>query len=125
LLKTYIFYTTVLPVTPLPEITHRDKNGEVFALFFTYAPAKLVFEIRRNARQAIAQAGWDPVTWSVASRADLDNWAKWFDQHGVAHSRVFLGMKGWVLVAEDPDGKFLRLYTDEDHEWTEHPDEGL
>lgn len=27
-------------------------------------------------------------------------------------------MKGWVMAAEDPDGKIVRLYTTEEHEWT-------
>lgn len=39
------------------------------------------------------------------------------------HSRVLKGLIGWVLCAEDPDGKRIRLYTKEEHEWS-IPDQG-
>ena len=34
-----------------------------------------------------------------------------------------MGIKGWVMGCEDPDGRIGRLSVeDEEHEWTDHPD---
>ena len=39
-------------------------------------------------------------------------------------SKVLTGIKGWVAGCEDPDGRVVRLYVeDEEHEWTDHPDQ--
>jgi hypothetical protein len=53
---------------------------------------------------------------------ELGDWGRWFDSKGVKRSKVFMGIKGWVIGCEDPDGKIVRLYCDEEHEWTDHPD---
>ena len=64
------------------------------------------------------------MTWGVDKRADLEEWGVWFDAHGVKRSKIFTGIKGWVMGCEDPDGRIVRLYVDnEEHEWTDHPDE--
>ncbi|KAK8073670.1 hypothetical protein PG994_004569 [Apiospora phragmitis] len=92
---TQSFYTTVFPFTPLPHYDHHLADGT-----------------------AAAQVGWDPVTWGVNARADLEAWSRWLDAQNVEHSRVLRGVKGWVLCARDPDGKIVRLYTEEEHEWS-------
>lgn len=47
----------------------------------------------------------------------------WFDENSVKRSKVLKGIKSWLLVVEDPDARFVRLYvTEEEHEWCE-PDE--
>lgn len=55
---------------------------------------------------------------------DLEGWEKWLDGKGVRRSKVLKGVKGWVLCCEDPDGKIVKFYTEESHEWTSQPDEG-
>lgn len=86
----------------------------------------LILELRYSPAQALAQKGWDPITWGVGSRADLEAWGLWFDEKKVRRSRVFTGVKGWVMGAEDPDGRIVRLYVeDEEHEWTDEPDVDL
>ncbi|KAK8877365.1 VOC family protein [Apiospora arundinis] len=130
ILATRDFYTTVFPFTPLPAYDHRRADGSLFAVMFRHdlKPAgtgtgsgtgtgNTLIEARHNSQQAAAQVGWDPVTWGVGTRADLDDWARWLDLKGVEHSRVLRGVKGWVLCARDPDGKIVRLYTEEEHEW--------
>jgi hypothetical protein len=76
-----------------------------------------MLKIRHNPEQTEIQKGWDPVTWSIGSRKDLEKWGAWFDEKEFRHSTVLTGMKGWVMAAEDPDGKIVRLYTMEEHEW--------
>ncbi len=121
---TYDFYIDVFSFTPLSQLDHRDKQGNLFAALFEHTPTKLRVEVRQNRPQAEVQARWDPITWRVAGRQDLEEWAAFLDSKGVKHSRVLKGAQGWVLVAEDPDGKFVKLYTDEEHEWTSDFDQG-
>jgi catechol 2,3-dioxygenase-like lactoylglutathione lyase family enzyme len=123
--KTAAFYTDILPFTPAPQWDHRTPDGELFAVMFTHEPTGLVVEVRKHDDHAEAQRGWDPITWSVNSRNDLEEWAAWFDENKVRHSKVLTGLKGWVLGAEDPDGKIIRLYTKEEHEWTTEVDKGM
>ncbi|MCJ1394270.1 hypothetical protein MMC18_007148 [Xylographa bjoerkii] len=123
ILKTYNFYTSIFPLTKIPEYEHYNAKGELFAVMFRHEPTKLIVEVRKHNKQAQAQVGWDPITWGVGRREDLEEWASWFDKHNVKHSTIFTGVKGWVMGAEDPDGKIIRLYTEEEHRWSSHPDE--
>lgn len=91
---------------------------------FMHEPSKLIVEIRYEPSQAAAQKGWDPVTYGVGTRKDLEKWGRLLDSKDVRRSRIFAGIKGWVMACEDPDGKIVRLYVeDEEHEWTDHPDQ--
>jgi catechol 2,3-dioxygenase-like lactoylglutathione lyase family enzyme len=123
--KTYEFYTNNFPMTPLPHFDHIDKHGNLFAQLFRHEPTGTLIEIRQHRPQAAAQKGWDPITWSVQRVADLEAWGAFFDARDIKHSRVLRGVKGWVMGVEDPDGKIIRLYTEEEHEWTNSPDEGM
>ncbi|KAJ7698346.1 hypothetical protein B0H17DRAFT_978360 [Mycena rosella] len=117
------FYTTVLAFTHLPHMDHRRPGtGELFGVLLQHAPTALLVELRHNPAQAAAQRGWDAVTWSVETRRDLETWRSWLNKKGVECSRVLKGIKGWVLVAEDPDGAFVRWYCNETHEWDENVD---
>ena len=40
---------------------------------------------------------------------------------GSSTARFFSGIKGYVMGAGDPDGKIMRIYADEDHDWTGYP----
>jgi len=122
--KTHDFYTTIFPFTPVPKYNHYTPEHKVFAMMFTHAPTKLIVEVRYVPEQAAAQKGWDPITWGVGTRKDLEAWEQWLDANGVTRSRIFTGIKGWVMACEDPDGRIVRLYVeDEEHEWTDHPDQ--
>lgn len=79
-------------------------------------------EIRHNEAWADKTFEVDPITWRVDRYSDLEDWQEWFTEKDVKHSRIFTGMKGWVLAAEDPDGRIVRLHTSEEHEWTRHTD---
>lgn len=121
--QTREFYTTVFPFTHLPQFDHFTPQHKLFAQIFIHEPTKLLVEVRYDPARADAQKGWDPITWGVATRADLEQWSDWFDAHGVKHSKILTGIKGWLMGCEDPDGKIVRLYVDEEeHEWTDHPD---
>lgn len=117
------FYTKIFPFVHEPKYDHFTPEHKMFAQMFIYEPTKLIVEIRHDPERAEAQRGWDPITWGVGTRKDLEEWTKWFDANGVKHSKILTGIKGWVMGCEDPDGKVVRLYVeDEEHEWTDHPD---
>ena len=121
--KTYDFYTTIFPFKPLPQYNHYTPKHKLFAMMFTYEPSKLIIEVRYSPTEATAQKGWDPITWGVGTRKDLEEWGNWLDASNVKRSPVLMGIKGWVMGCEDPDGRIVRLYVeDEEHEWTDHPD---
>ncbi|KAH8156882.1 hypothetical protein CIB48_g11362 [Xylaria polymorpha] len=117
LVKTYEFYTKFLPFRVIPSLNHYTASGKLYGAIFSNG-ADLLVEIREGARQAIAQKGFDPITWGVPTRNYLKEWAAWLASQGVNHSRILMGVKGWVLCFEDPDTRVVRLYTtEEEHEW--------
>jgi catechol 2,3-dioxygenase-like lactoylglutathione lyase family enzyme len=123
ILKTVDFYTKIFPFKRLHHYDHFTPEHKLFAVMVEHVPTKLILELRYVPEQANAQKGWDPITWGVGGRKDLEEWAAWFDYHGVKRSAIFTGIKGWVSACEDPDGRIVRLYVeDEEHEWTDHPD---
>lgn len=121
--KTLDFYTTIFPFTHLPKLDHFTPDKKLFGQLFIHKPSNLMVELRYHPTQAEAQRGWDPISWGVNTRKDLDEWASWLDAKGVKHSRVLTGLQSWVMACEDPDGKIIKLYVeDEEHEWTDTPD---
>jgi len=140
------FYTHILNFTPLPHLDHftspppslsspspsppaSSSNSSVssvpqkhlFAALVLHAPSQTIVEFRYHPEQAAKQKGWDPITWAVSKKADLERWGAWVDERGegrVKRSRVLSGLKSWWMGIEDPDGRIVRLYVaDEEHEW--------
>lgn len=121
--QTVAFYTTHLTFTYLPSLDHINAStGAVYAKILRHPSSGTTLEIRDAPDQAAKQRRWDPITWTVRDRKALEQWQQHFSGAGVAHSRVFTGAKGWVLCAEDPDGRVVRLYTLEEHEMTSDTD---
>lgn len=121
--KTHDFYAHIFPFTPLPQYNHYTSDHKLYGVMLVHAPTKLIIEVRYKPSHAVAQKGWDPITWGVGTRKDLEEWGKWLDANSVKRSPIFMGVKGWVMACEDPDGRIVRIYVeDEEHEWTDHPD---
>jgi len=118
--RTQSFYAEILGCIYIPEYDHKTAEDELFASMvkLQHEGKDFIIEIRHNEQQAKVQEGWDPITWGVPAHKDLDIWEAWFGEHGVKSSQVFTAIKGWVLCALDPDGKIVRIYCDEEHEWT-------
>ncbi|KAJ7208884.1 hypothetical protein GGX14DRAFT_395504 [Mycena pura] len=116
----FAFYTTVLRDSS----RSRTSRDAPFAVILEHAPTALLVELRLNAAQAAAQRGWDAVTLSVATRADLETSRAWLVARGIECRRVLKGFKGWTLVAVDPDGAMVRWYCKETHEWDENVEVG-
>jgi catechol 2,3-dioxygenase-like lactoylglutathione lyase family enzyme len=123
--RTQHFYTSILGLSHILQFDHKTSSGDLFAtmLQLPSSPShpnsnSTLIEIRLNATQAQKDAGWNPITWAVPLRKDLEEWKQWFESNGVRCSRVFVGIKGWVLCALDPDERIVRVYCEEEHAWT-------
>ena len=120
-LKTRDWYTNILGLEYLPALDHKNEKGELFAVMLKFpegSPTSHWIEVRLQPAQVEAQKGWDPVTYGVKTKKDLDDWKTFFESKGVTCSPVFTGLQAWILCALDPDGKIVRIYCDEIHEWT-------
>jgi hypothetical protein len=76
-------------------------------------PATVAFRV--NPAAAEGSRGFDPVSFAVESRDDLQRWVEHLDSLGVNHSPIVEASIGWLLIFDDPDGLTLHLYT-----WAEH-----
>jgi catechol 2,3-dioxygenase-like lactoylglutathione lyase family enzyme len=76
-------------------------------------PATVAFRV--NPAAVEGSRGFDPVSFAVDSRDDIQRWAGHLDSLGVSHSPIFEASIGWLLIFDDPDGLTLHLYT-----WAEH-----
>ncbi|MFJ5303039.1 VOC family protein [Streptomyces sp. NPDC088350] len=71
--------------------------------------------LRVNSEAAHGCQGFDPVSFGVRDRADVEAWAARLDTLGIPHSPVIEASIGWLLVFNDPDGLDLHLYS-----WAAH-----
>lgn len=109
------FYASALGAIRLHELDHRRPDGEVFAYILEIENLGTYLELRASPERAAREAGLDPVTFSVRTHSDLLAWHDHLEAKGIHHSPVFTGVLGWVMAAEDPDGRHLRFYTLETH----------
>ena len=72
---------------------------------------------RRNQGEEFdpSRTGGDHVGFRVESRADLDEWERWFEKLDVVHSSIVDREYGSVLCFKDPDRIQLELFYRENH----------
>lgn len=121
--STQEFYCNIMGMEYLSQYDFYNEQQELISIMIRLKHTEeyvTLIEIRHNESQALAQLGMDPITYSVRSRESLKKWKSWFDQNGVHCSGVhaFQTLKGWVVSANDPDGRVVRTYCDEKHETT-------
>jgi catechol 2,3-dioxygenase-like lactoylglutathione lyase family enzyme len=109
------FYRRVLRAERVAALDHVDRTGRLFAVILKIPNLGTFLELRHDSALAARHAGFDPMTLTVAGKAELEVWGTFLQGQGVAHSPVLTGAVGWLVVFEDPDGLRLRLYTRETH----------
>ncbi|KAK6435128.1 hypothetical protein LTR95_008693, partial [Oleoguttula sp. CCFEE 5521] len=72
---TSAFYVDILGFTRIPGFDHLTPSGDLIAVICKHRSIPTMLEIRLNPEQATRHQTWDPVTWSVESRAHLEKWA--------------------------------------------------
>jgi len=106
------WYTTCLAAKHVTRFDHHDQDGVVFAVILQLPGHGPQVQLRTDAAVAGALAGYTPVTFGVADRAELDRWVAHLDAHDLAHSAVTTRRIGDSVDVESPDGLVLRWYTD-------------
>jgi catechol 2,3-dioxygenase-like lactoylglutathione lyase family enzyme len=114
LARSLLWYRRVLGLRPTMEFREADGRvrgfaGEVPGL------TRTMVAFRVNPAAAEGSRGFDPVSFAVESRDDLQRWTGHLDSLGVSHSPIVEASIGWLLIFDDPDGITLHLYT-----WAEH-----
>jgi catechol 2,3-dioxygenase-like lactoylglutathione lyase family enzyme len=109
------FYIRVLGAKRLGHLDHYDANKQLYGVILDIPRLGTPLELRLNAAQAIHHKGFDPITLKVEDRAALHNWIHHLEVERVAHSPILTGYIGWLVAFEDPDGRRIRLYTNERH----------
>jgi catechol 2,3-dioxygenase-like lactoylglutathione lyase family enzyme len=105
------WYEQVFGARHRSEYDHRDRNGILYAAMLDIPGLGVLTELRLAPKAAKAVAGYDPVTYGVADRAELDRWMAHLDACNVYHSPVISGYIGYLVIFADPDGLRLRFYT--------------
>jgi catechol 2,3-dioxygenase-like lactoylglutathione lyase family enzyme len=110
------WYECVFGARRRAEFDHHDRDGILYAVMLDIPGLVMPTELRLAPKAAKAVAGYDPVTYSVADRAELDRWMAHLDVCKVDHSPVISGYIGHLLIFADPDGLELRLYTNSEED---------
>lgn len=95
---------------------HALPDGRIFAYMMLVPGLDAPVELRLAPGSAEV-AGFDSIVFAVETMADLEEWAAHLRSVGIDNSGVIRGFIGWLLVAHDPDGNSLRLYSNETHPW--------
>jgi catechol 2,3-dioxygenase-like lactoylglutathione lyase family enzyme len=106
------WFETALYATRVSNLDHVDRDGNLFAVIMTLPGVEVPAELRLAPEAAAAVVGYDPVTFGVADKAALDQWAAHLDAAGVEHSPVIVGFAGHLIELRTPDGLAIRVYTD-------------
>jgi len=109
------FYERVFGAQRIVAADHRDANGAIYAYICQMPGWGVSLDLRLSEAHAASARRFDPVTLNIADRAALADWVAHLDALGVPHSGEIVTALAFMLVVEDPDGRFIRLYTREKH----------
>lgn len=96
-------------------IEFAEADGEVLGVGGEIPGLECGMTFRVNPQAAKGCRNFDPVSFGVDTKEDVEAWAAHLDGLGIGHSPVIEASIGWLLVFNDPDGIQLHLYT-----WAEH-----
>jgi catechol 2,3-dioxygenase-like lactoylglutathione lyase family enzyme len=119
LARSVAWYELVLGARRQSQFDHHARSGEAYAAILDVPGLSFPVELCTAPHNARATAGFDPISFAIGDRADLQAWIAHLDRLGVDHSPQLRGVIGWLLVLRDPDGLAIRLYTREQHEFDE------
>lgn len=109
------FYADVFGGRRIERADHRDAHGVVYAYILDMPGWGTLLDLRSSPAHAHGAVGLDPVTLTIPDRAALARWIDHLDRLGVPHSGEIVTALAFMLVIEDPDGRRIRLYTEEKH----------
>lgn len=98
-----------------PELEFADDDGVVRGVSFLLPGSPAGLALRHDPAATAGFSGFNPVSWAVADRPDIERWMDHLDAVGVEHSPVIEATVGWLLIFRDPDGIEHHLYTTATH----------
>jgi glyoxylase I family protein len=113
------WYERVLGMTRVPATFphHEDEDGGYAVLLMEPRSGIAIglhhHEVNAGGTFAEGPTGLDHIAFNVATRADLDTWARWLDEQQVVHSAVNdvdTPMPYSTLIFRDPDNIQLELF---------------
>ena len=107
------FYEDVFGARRIAQADHRDADGVIYAYICEVPGLGTSLDLRLSKFHAEGSVRLDPITLNIESRAALAEWVAHLDRLGVPHSGEIPTAFAYMLVIEDPDGRFIRLYTKE------------
>jgi catechol 2,3-dioxygenase-like lactoylglutathione lyase family enzyme len=109
------FYEEVFGAVRIKAADHVDAAGRVYAFICDVPGLGTKLDLRLSEQHSSAARAFDPVTLNIADRAALAQWIAHLDRLGAPHSGEIVTALAFMLVIEDPDGRRIRLYTEEKH----------
>jgi catechol 2,3-dioxygenase-like lactoylglutathione lyase family enzyme len=109
------FYSRILGAQRLGHLDHFNSDKQLYAVILNVPNLGTHLELRLNPPQAMHHKGFDPLTLKVEDRAQLRQWIGHLEVEHVPHSPILTALVGWLVAFEDPDGRRIRLYTNERH----------
>ena len=72
---------------------------------------RTLLAFRENKELSEAVTGFDPVSFAVEDRADVEAWVAHLDEQGVENSGLRIAAIGYIVFFHDPDGIKLHVYS--------------
>lgn len=105
------FYERVFGAERIPEADHLDVNGNVYA-YICRIEGLGILDLRLLPERAAAARRFDPISIHVTDKETLHRWVEHLKGLGdVHHSDVFATGLTWAVAIEDPDGRYIKLFS--------------
>lgn len=105
------WYSSVLGLVHQPRFDHHDEAGTLFGVIMSLENFPGMIELRVATDTYSLAAGYDPVTFEVASDEALDGWLVHLNEVGATHSPIKQRRTGRSIEIVSPDGVLIRLFT--------------
>jgi len=80
---------------------------------------KTLLAFRENRELSESLSGFDPVSFAVQGKAEVESWVAHLNEQGVENSGLRIAAIGYIVFFHDPDGIKLHVYSFD----TPNPDE--
>jgi catechol 2,3-dioxygenase-like lactoylglutathione lyase family enzyme len=104
-------FSRCLRARHLTEFDHRDAEGNLFAIVLKVPGVEPFVQLRLEPSLAEALRGFCAISFEVAGRAALEDWARHLDEQHAVRDEISHRLIGDALDFSLPDGTRLQLYT--------------
>ena len=109
--RSLAFYERVFGAERIAAADHLDSEGNIYA-YICRIDGLGVLDLRLLPSHAAAAERFDPISIHVADKDMLHSWEEHLTRLGdVNHSGVFATGLAWAVAIEDPDGRYIKLFS--------------